>query len=106
MLSAWAAEGFSPAEFWQQTEATYVAVMTGRQHYNQAQIERDMRLAWHTAIFTRAEKLENLEVYLARMKPAAEKAKMTLDDITSRWAALEMAGYGITVTDLSEEGIK
>lgn len=103
MLSAWAAEGFNPVEFWQQTEATYVAVMIGRRQHHEAQMHRDVALAWHTANFTRAEKLQNLQSYLDRLRPRAAKPKMTLDEITSRWAALEIAGYGITVTNLSKQ---
>jgi hypothetical protein len=56
LLTAWCRAGYSPGEFWDQTPATFQACMTGAIEKAEAEIERDLFLAWHTAAFNAATK--------------------------------------------------
>lgn len=94
LLSAWAAEGFSPAEFWQQTAESWNAIMAGRSKFHEAQAERDLAVAWMSARFARADKLGPLDSYLKR-----QKAPPSLAETFAQWDALAAAGYAITVED-------
>lgn len=96
LLSSWAAEGFSPGEFWEQTAESWSAIMAGREKYHQAMADRDTALAWLIERFARTENLEPLDRYLP--KP---KVPPTLEEVLAQWDALAAAGYGITVTDLT-----
>lgn len=59
-------------------------------------------LAWMVAVLSRSPKIKPLTDYLGSGRP---KPKMTLDEVMGRWKALEMAGFGVTVTDLTGEAV-
>lgn len=59
-------------------------------------------LAWMVAVFSRTPKMKPLSEYLGGARP---KPKLTLDEVIGRWKALEMAGFGVSVTDLTGEAV-
>lgn len=73
----WIEEGFSPAEFWEQTGRSFQIVMEGRFDARKYEHRRDTTLAWQIGNFSGAAscgKLKSLNHYLK--KPVKDPREM------------------------------
>jgi uncharacterized protein YukE len=82
----------SPDLFWEQTPATFNAAIRGRQDAEQGEWERALFIAYHSAVFQRADKLKTFSHYLAGMRP---QRKLTADEVLARFDAMAAAGLDV-----------
>lgn len=87
--------GLPPEEFWEQTPATFNAIITGRQQAANDAHEAALFEAYHAAAFGRVEKLKPLSHYLKAMQP--KKQKISLGEFISRFEAMAASGYDVKV---------
>lgn len=87
--------GFPPGEFWDQTPASFGAVMRGARIRLRREGERDIALAHTSAAFGRAKKLEKLDRYLPKRVPTGTAPKRSMLDRLKAIAA-QTAGGRIT----------
>lgn len=66
-MSAWAEAGQDEARFWDQTPATFSAVMDGIGKRTRREAERAFAMAWYAGAFSQV-KLKPLEHYLKKMR--------------------------------------
>lgn len=74
-MSQWAEEGFSPAEFWQQTPRSFLIIMEGRLRARRRRWEELVAQAWHTEAFARRKSLPSLSKVLSGEEKQAAKAQ-------------------------------
>lgn len=77
-LVEWVALGGSPAEFWQQTPRSFVAIMRGMARAAKRQADLVIVNAWHTAVFGLSGysgKLRNLSHYMGQERSEEQRSK-------------------------------
>jgi hypothetical protein len=84
-----------PDEFWKLTYAEFDAMCKARKRTNKHRANELMSLAWHTAAFTRANKLPSLKTIL--QDEYKEKRKQTVEEMISVVKLLNAAHGGIEV---------
>lgn len=75
-----------------------MAVMEGRVHAADREIERDVALAWHIANLQRPKDLPQLDKYLAKLKPAKAQSQ-TADEVAGIFLCLKAKGKSVTIQE-------
>lgn len=94
-MRRWVAAGLPPGEFWEQSAASFNAIMRGTWDAEQVEWERALFVAYHSAAFQRSEKLRSFDHYRKRMKP--QKQGMTKDEFIACFQAMAARGLNVTV---------
>jgi hypothetical protein len=70
--------GFDPELFWTITPRVYHRTMLAARERSQRDAEMQLLLAYQTASFSRAKKIEPFGYYLAKMRPTKRKSSAEL----------------------------
>jgi hypothetical protein len=73
-----------------------MAIMEGRVHAANRDLERDISLAWHTANFSRAKNLPDLGKMLEKLRPAKMQ---TADEVAGVFLALKAKGRSVKIKE-------
>lgn len=76
-----------------------MAVMEGRVHAANRELERDISIAWHTANFTRAKNLPELRKTLEKLRPVQDRAQ-TADEVAGIFLSLKAKGKSVKIVEV------
>ena len=97
LISLWSDAGQSEDRFWQQTPASFRAVLDGVRKRLERERESSLRHAWETAAFTTAgqskDGLKPLDHYLSRTRPGGKATPQQMLDVLR-----DAAGRGMPMT--------
>jgi hypothetical protein len=99
LLALWCQEGFSPAEFWEQTPRTFSAWSKGRGDAAKRRADDATVLAWRTALFTRTEKKLRLSDFL--VSTLEKRREQTPDEMLAVFRTFVEMGTPLNIRKLN-----
>lgn len=94
------AAGQVATAFWDQSQASFAAVLRGAAERERRDYERTMWGAWQGERFTRTDKLKGWKVYQREIRKAAPKKRQTDAEKLDVFRSLAAAGAGLRITRL------